>query len=41
MCIRTNQANVERIKYLEKRTGQSYEEYKMGLGPFPPKMLHI
>lgn len=36
-CIKTYQAILERIKYLEKRTGQSYEEYKSGRRSFPPK----
>jgi hypothetical protein len=36
-CIQTYQAILERIKYLEKRTGQSYEEYKEGRRSFPPK----
>ena len=36
-CIHTYQAILERIKYLEKRTGQSYEDYKEGRRSFPPK----
>lgn len=36
-CIKTYQAILERIDYLEKRTGQSYEEYKTGRRSFPPK----
>jgi hypothetical protein len=39
-CIRTYQAILERIKYLEKRTGQSYEEYKDGRRSFPPKKVN-
>jgi hypothetical protein len=39
-CIRTYQAILERIKYLEKRTGQSYEEYKDGRRTFPPKKVY-
>ena len=38
-CIKTYQAILERIKYLEKRTGQSYEEYKEGRRSFPPKKV--
>jgi len=36
----TYQAILERIKYLEKRTGQSYEEYKEGRRSFPPKKVY-
>lgn len=36
-CICTYQAILERIKALEHRTGQSYEEYKSGKRAFPPK----
>jgi hypothetical protein len=39
-CIRTYQAILERIKYLEKRTGQSYQEYKAGRRSFPPKKVY-
>lgn len=39
-CIRTYQAILERIKYLEKRTGQSHEEYKDGRRSFPPKKVY-
>jgi len=39
-CIKTYQAILERIKYLEKRTGQSYEEYKEGRRSFPPKKVY-
>lgn len=39
-CIRTYQAILERVKYLEKRTGQSYEEYKDGKRSFPPKKVY-
>jgi len=39
-CIHTYQAILERIKYLEKRTGQSYEEYKEGKRSFPPKKVY-
>lgn len=39
-CIKTYQAILERIKYLEKRTGQSYEEYKDGRRSFPPKKVY-
>ncbi len=39
-CIRTYQAILERIKYLEKRTGQAYEEYKEGRRSFPPKKVY-
>ena len=36
-CIQTYQAILERIQQLEKRTGQSYEDYKSGTRAFPPK----
>ena len=36
-CIQTYQAILERIQQLEKRTGQSYEEYRSGRRSFPPK----
>jgi hypothetical protein len=39
-CIRTYQAILERIKHLEKRTGQSYEDYKAGRRSFPPKKVY-
>jgi hypothetical protein len=39
-CIHTYQAILERIKYLEKRTGQSYQEYKEGRRSFPPKKVY-
>jgi hypothetical protein len=39
-CIHTYQAILERIKYLEKRTGESYEEYKEGRRSFPPKKVY-
>ena len=39
-CIKTYQAILERIKYLEKRTGESYEEYKEGKRSFPPKKVY-
>ena len=39
-CIRTYQAILERIKHLEKRTGESYEEYKAGRRSFPPKKAY-
>ena len=39
-CIKTYQAILERIKYLEKRTGQSYQEYKEGKRSFPPKKVY-
>ncbi len=39
-CIRTYQAILERIKDLEKRTGQSYEDYKAGRRSFPPKKVY-
>jgi hypothetical protein len=39
-CIKTYQAILERIKYLEKRTGQSYQEYKEGRRSFPPKKVY-
>jgi hypothetical protein len=39
-CIHTYQAILERIKYLEKRTGQSYEDYKEGKRSFPPKKVY-
>jgi hypothetical protein len=39
-CIHTYQAILERIKYLEKRTGQSYEGYKEGRRSFPPKKAY-
>ena len=38
-CIRTYRALLERIQYLEKRTGQSYEDYKKGPRSFPPKRV--
>jgi len=39
-CIHTYQAILERIKYLEKRTGQSYQDYKEGRRMFPPKKAY-
>ena len=39
-CIHTYQAILERIKYLEKRTGQSYQDYKEGRRSFPPKKVY-
>jgi hypothetical protein len=39
-CIRTYQAILQRIKDLEKRTGQSYEDYKAGRRSFPPKKVY-
>ena len=39
-CIHTYQAIIERIKYLEKRTGESYEDYKAGRRSFPPKKAY-
>ena len=39
-CIKTYQAILERIKQLEKRTGQSYQEYKEGKRSFPPKKVY-
>ena len=39
-CIHTYQAILDRIKYLEKRTGQSYEDYKEGRRSFPPKKVY-
>ena len=39
-CIHTYQAILERIKYLEKRTGQSYKEYKEGGRSFPSKKVY-
>ena len=39
-CIRTYQAILERIKHLEKRTGESYEDYKAGRRSFPPKKAY-
>jgi len=39
-CILTYQAILERIKYLEKRTGQSFEDYKAGRRSFPPKKVY-
>ncbi len=39
-CIRTYQAILERIKHLEKRTGESYEDYKSGRRSFPPKKAY-
>ena len=39
-CIKTYQAILERIKQLEKRTGQSYQEYKEGRRSFPPKKVY-
>jgi hypothetical protein len=39
-CIKTYQAILERIKFLEKLTGQSYEEYKEGKRSFPPKKVY-
>ena len=39
-CIHTYQAILERIKHLEKRTGQSYQEYKEGKRSFPPKKVY-
>jgi hypothetical protein len=39
-CIKTYQAILERIKYLEKRNGQSYKEYKEGGRSFPPKKVY-
>jgi hypothetical protein len=39
-CIHTYQAILERIKYLEKRTGQGYEEYKEGRRSLPPKKVY-
>ena len=39
-CIRTYQAILQRIKVLEKRTGQSYEDYKAGRRSFPPKKVY-
>ena len=39
-CIHTYKAILERIKYLEKRTGQGYEEYKEGRRSFPPKKVY-
>ena len=39
-CIKTYQAILERIKYLEKRTGQSYQDYKEGRRSFPPKKVY-
>jgi hypothetical protein len=39
-CIRTYQAILERIKDLEKRTGESYEDYKAGRRSFPPKKVY-
>ena len=39
-CIHTYQAILERIKYLEKRTGQRYEEYKEGRRSLPPKKVY-
>ena len=39
-CIHTYQVILERIKYLEKRTGESYEEYKEGRRSFPPKNVY-
>ena len=39
-CIKTYQAILERIKHLEKRTGQSYQQYKEGKRSFPPKKVY-
>lgn len=39
-CINTYQAILERIKELERRTGQSYQEYKAGRRSFPPKKVY-
>lgn len=39
-CIKTYQAILEWIKYLEKRTGQNHEEYKKGKRSFPPKRVY-
>lgn len=39
-CIQTYQAILERIQQLEKRTGQSYEEYRSGRRSFPPKKAY-
>jgi hypothetical protein len=39
-CIHTYQAILERIKYLEKRTGQGYQEYKERRRSFPPKKVY-
>lgn len=39
-CIKTYQAILEHIKYLEKRTGKSYKEYKEGGRSFPPKKVY-
>jgi hypothetical protein len=39
-CIRTYQAILQRIKDLEKLTGQSYEDYKAGRRSFPPKKVY-
>jgi len=39
-CIRTYQAILEHIKHLEKRTGESYEDYKAGRRSFPPKKAY-
>jgi len=38
-CIKTYQAILERIKDLEKVTGQSYQDYKGGRRSFPPKKV--
>lgn len=39
-CIKTYQAILERFKNLEKRTGESYKEYKEGKRSFPPKKVY-
>jgi hypothetical protein len=39
-CIHTYQAILERIKHLEMRTGESYEDYKAGRRSFPPKKVY-
>ena len=39
-CIKTYQAILERIKDLEKSTGQSYQDYKEGRRSFPPKKVY-
>ena len=39
-CIKTYQAILERIKNLEMRTGQSFEDYKAGRRSFPPKKVY-
>lgn len=38
-CIKTYQAIQERIRELEKKTGQRYDEYKLSSRSFPPKKV--